>query len=101
MNRLLAMGGALTAVALASAVLAPAAAAQPAAAAAPATSFHVAANKHSLTDSAGTTWQPDGSYAHGGAVATSSHAVGHSASPALYRGQRTGVTSYSFPVSAV
>ena len=69
-------------------------------AATPATSFHVVAAKKPIVDSQGRGWQPDAGYASGGTVTTSSAQLTNTASPALYRSQRSGVNSYAFPVSA-
>lgn len=89
------------ATALLSGLALPNFAAPPAAAATvTATNFHVVAAKKPVIDSQGRSWQPDTAYAGGGTVATSGAQVANTASPALYRGQRSGVSAYAFPVSA-
>jgi hypothetical protein len=62
--------------------------------------YRVTAGKTAVTDSAGQSWQPDATYVQGGSLSTSKNTVANTATPALYRQQRTGDSSYEFPVSA-
>ena len=59
--------------------------------------IRVVAGSTSVVDSQGTTWSPDAAYAVGGSLATSGQTVNGTASPQLYRPQRTGAISYAFP----
>jgi beta-glucanase (GH16 family) len=52
-----------------------------------------------ITDSRGTTWQPDVSVAQGGEVTTPGSAVAGTGNPALYRKARVGAQGYDLPVA--
>ena len=59
----------------------------------------IAATVGPVRDASARIWRPDASYAVGGRLVATAHAIAHTASPVLYQRARLGVRGYRVPVS--